>query len=107
MKQLPKNQTPVRVTARDTEAGYVRREFELVTPERLYQLHLFHAKMKDLCDAFGVDLVASTEGDFIEVIERGFRYPDGFSYSATMKTHRRIAIEKTWFDEVPVREAKS
>lgn len=106
MKQLPKNQKPVRVSRKDTAPGYARREFELVTPEREIWLRNFQKQLQDLCVQFGVRLSADPDGgQFIEVIEAGFRYPSGFSYSATMRDQRKISIEKTWFDEVPAESA--
>lgn len=102
MKQLPKNQKPVR-SQRSKNGLYVTRYYILVDTEREARLRLFQAKLKALCDQLGVDL---TDGETcaIEVRERGFKYPPGFSYSAVMYNQRRIHIERTWFDEVDVPE---
>jgi hypothetical protein len=56
---------------------------ELVTKERRARLTRFAKKLADLCDEFQVDLIASPEAvELIEVIERDFRYPEGYSFSA-------------------------
>lgn len=101
IQQLPKHQQPIRVRRSKHAPAYMERKFLLVTPERAWRLQNFAEELKRLCDRYHINLIASPDGDFMEVEERGFRYPDGFSYSATLRDQRKIIIERTWFDEVP------
>jgi hypothetical protein len=92
-----KAQKPVRVEDR---GWYLTRYFQMVTPDRAQGLRAFHAALRDLCDKFGVDIYS--EDNLLKVSERGFKYPDGFDYSAWIDGSQksRLHIEKTYFDEV-------
>ena len=99
VEQLPRLQEAVSVH-REPGSSYITRNFVLVSPKRERALSEFAAELKRLCDRYHLNLAASPDGDFMEVIERGFRYPDGYEFSATMRNQRKIHIERTWFDEV-------
>lgn len=58
----------------------------LVNAKRRRRLEDFAAELEALCDRFAVDLVASRDSEeVIELRERGFRYPDGYEFSATFR----------------------
>jgi len=61
------------------------KKHELVTAARAKQIRDFARSFKQLCDVYQLDVFASIDGDFIEIVERNVKYPNGYEYSGMMK----------------------
>jgi hypothetical protein len=77
---------------------------ELVTDERAAKLADFAADFAALCNRYQLDVYASPDADMIEIAERGFPYPTGYGYSATMTgvvdgKLETFAIDREWTED--------
>ena len=77
---------------------------ELVSDDRAQQLSLFAVEFEILCAKYNLDVYASADADMIEIVERGFSYPEGYGYSATMTGVVEgkmdcFRIDRQWDDE--------
>jgi len=90
-----------------------------VSRERELNLIAFATALEKLCADFRVDLYASTESqELIEISERDFPYPDGYSFSATFtevtergvrngcNRRRGLYIDRWWYKDVPSKSGK-
>src|SRR5580693_1540992 len=59
---------------------------ELVTPHRRARLYQFAAELVDLCNKYHVDIESSVlVAELIVIVERDFKYPEGYQYSAAFQ----------------------
>ena len=80
------------------------KKHELVTAARAKQIRDFARSFKQLCDVYQLDVFASIDGDFIEIVERNVKYPNGYEYSGMMKgiyggRLQGLDIEREWEDD--------